>query len=81
VKGNRLYLTGDFPKALGETEFFLESQGRQITHALRVQYAVQMIALVLHHAGMEVFRVALESLSTGIESAVAYAPISGHNAA
>src|SRR6516225_5322877 len=66
-------------------ECVLEAEITQVAHPLREQDAVEMIDLVLHHAGMEAFHGPLERRTVLIETAVAQpakaryqTPHSGH---
>ena len=68
----RLRLAGDLTESLGQAEFFLEAESREIAHALRVEYAVEMIALVLHQPGVKIFRFTFEAATLGIVATIAY---------
>ena len=57
-----------------------EAQPREVGHACGVQPADQVVALVLHHAGVEAFGLALDRLARRIDAAVADARMPGHHA-
>ena len=77
----RLRLAGDLTESLGQAEFFLEAESREIAHALRVEYAVEMIALVLHQPGVKIFRFTFEAATLGIVATIAYSTVARHDAA
>ena len=77
----RLDLAGDFTESLGQAELFLESESCEIAHALRIEYTVQMIALVLHHPGVKILRLTFESAAVGIQAPETDSGVAGHDAA
>src|SRR6516164_11294148 len=62
-------------------ECILEPEVTHVTHPLREQDAVEMIDLVLHHAGMKAFHGALDGRAVLIEAAVVQATIARHETA
>src|SRR5215468_2706075 len=63
----------DRGRALGQTvaQFFGERQQAEIGHALRIEDSVEVIALVLHHAGMKSAGLALDAFALEPQSVIA----------
>src|SRR5579872_4458995 len=59
-------------------EYFLEAEVPQIAHALRVEDAVEVIDLVLHHPGVEGFHGAVDGCTLDVEAAIAQPLEAGH---
>src|SRR5262245_64564949 len=62
-------------------EFLQESQSRKIAHAVQIDLAVQMIELMLNHAGMEVVGDKVELSSVAVERLHSNRLVTGHAAA
>src|SRR5262252_10482193 len=61
-------------------ERILESEVAHIPHPLREQDAIEMIDLVLHHAGMKAFHGTVDRRTVPIEAPVAQASIARYQA-
>ena len=58
-----------------------EAEAREVAHPHRVQLADQVVALVLHHAGVKAVGLARDRVAVGVETGVADAPVARHHAA
>src|SRR5262245_5937356 len=66
---------------LPREELLVEAQLRKVGHALRIQDAIEVVALVLHDARMEAVRLALERIALDVEAGIAQLRVAGHDAA
>src|SRR6185503_2034713 len=58
---------------LAREQRVVEAEAGEIADAHRIEHAVQMVDLVLHHAGVKVLHVALERVSVRVEPGIAQA--------
>src|SRR6187402_2621921 len=66
---------------LAGEELFDEAEAAHVGHPLRIKNAVQVIALVLHHARMEALGHAIDGIALLVEARVAKLRVAGHDAA